>query len=147
MADRFSKRKRSEIMSRIRSTGTKPEERLYRIARTVLGHRPDVKKHVSYLPGNPDLYIPSLRLALFADGCFFHGCPTHGHIPKSNEQYWKEKISRNCLRDKRSRAALRRKGVSVWRCWEHDLQPSRLPIATKRVKRAILKARLRANTK
>lgn len=121
MADIFSPEKRSDIMSRIRSSGTVPEKRLQQMVRQALGHRWKVLQNVKELPGNPDIVVPSLRLAVFCDGCFYHQCPIHGHIPKSNVEYWGPKLERNRIRDSRNRAKLRRIGFSVWRFWEHDL--------------------------
>jgi DNA mismatch endonuclease (patch repair protein) len=79
------------------------------------------------MPGCPDIVIPSLRLVIFADGCFFHGCPKHYRAPLSNTQYWVPKIERNIERDKAQQAALETDGWSVWRVWEHELTKSTLP--------------------
>lgn len=126
MTDVFSKKKRSEIMSRIRSSGTNPEERLYRIVRQILGHRWGIQRNVTALPGQPDVYIPSLRLAIFADGCFYHGCPQHGHNPKSNRAYWVPKLIRNLQRDSSNRRKLRGGQIFVWKFWEHELKGQEL---------------------
>lgn len=122
MADVFSKQKRSAIMSRIRSSGTSPELRLHAMVREILGHRRRVDLNVTRLPGQPDILIPSLRLAIFADGCFYHNCPVHGHQPKSNETYWTPKLARTTRRDKANRRKLRSLGYAVWRFWEHDFK-------------------------
>lgn len=139
--DIFSVEKRSDIMSRIRSSGTIAERVLFAIAieavRSRLGGRKRVFANASHIIGTPDVYIPSIRLALFLDGCFFHGCPAHGRIPKTNVEYWQQKIARNKLRDRRSQRLLRQRGMSVWRFWEHDLKPSRRKKAEARVQRAV----------
>ncbi len=122
MADIFTKEKRSQIMSRIRSTGTKPEVRLHAMLREILGCRWRIDCHRKDLPGQPDVVVPSLQLAIFADGCFYHCCPKHGHKPKSNRGYWVPKLTRNLRRDAANRRKLRRLGFSVWRFWEHDLK-------------------------
>jgi DNA mismatch endonuclease (patch repair protein) len=114
-------------MSRIRSTGTVVENLLFAIIRDSVGPRRRIVRNVKDLPGRPDIVVPSLRLAVFADGCFYHGCPKHGHIPKSNQTYWGPKLARNCKRDNSNRRALRRLGFSVWAVWEHSLEGSRLP--------------------
>ena len=88
MADIFNVAKRGEIMSQIRSAGTIPEKRLYVLVREALGFRWRIDLNARALPGQPDLFVPSLRLVLFADGCFYHSCPRHGHQPKSNRKYW-----------------------------------------------------------
>ncbi|MBI4962175.1 MAG: very short patch repair endonuclease [Desulfomonile tiedjei] len=120
MTDIFSKAKRSEIMSRIRSSGTKMECALYKMVREILGPRPRIHRNMHKLPGRPDIVIPSLKLIIFADGCFYHVCPLHGHTPKSNATYWAPKLERNIKHDKRNRQQLRKMGYSVWRFWEHD---------------------------
>jgi DNA mismatch endonuclease (patch repair protein) len=113
MADVFTPEKRSEIMSRIRSSGTTPEARLCAAVREALGGRWRIDMNVRTLPGQPDVVVPGLRLAIFADGCFYHGCPEHGHVPKSNVGYWLPKLVRNRRRDRASRRALRRMGFAV----------------------------------
>jgi DNA mismatch endonuclease, patch repair protein len=71
--------------------------------------------------------IPSLRLVIFADGCFFHGCPKHYRAPLSNTEYWTPKIAGNLARDKTQQTALEGDGWSVWRVWEHELTKRNLP--------------------
>lgn len=73
------------------------------------------------LIGNPDLYFPLYKLAIFLDGCFWHGCPTCGHIPKTNNEYWKTKIRRNKERDVEKSQQLKGQGYIVLRFWEHEL--------------------------
>jgi DNA mismatch endonuclease (patch repair protein) len=92
--------------------------------RQALGGRWRIDKNVRELPGQPDFLIPSLRLVIFADGCFYHSCPLHKHVPKSNESYWVPKLMRNRRRDKMNRKALRKMGFTVWTFWEHDLKKS-----------------------
>ena len=121
MADIFTPEKRSEVMAAIRSSGTKPERRLIAMVQELVGEDLEVDCNVRTLPGTPDVVVPELDLAIFADGCFFHGCPKHGKVPSSNVDYWAPKLARNVQRDTRSRAALRRRGYAVWRFWEHDL--------------------------
>jgi DNA mismatch endonuclease (patch repair protein) len=142
--DIFTIQKRSEIMSRIRSVGSQPEGRLFDLTKSILG-RTRILRNAREVTGTPDLFIPSLSLALFLDGCFFHGCPTHGHIPKSNVDYWSSKIARNMSRDRRYRAALRSQGVSVWRFWEHELKGRALPKTLVRLALAIERARYRGD--
>ncbi len=136
--DIFTPKKRSEIMSRIRGR-TKPELRLYEIVRKVVGPRRCVLRNYKGLLGTPDLYVPALSLAIFLDGCFFHGCPVHGHVPFTNSRFWEAKIIRNIRRDRQYERKLRRNGISVWRFWEHELKTlsvdrvlRRVEIATRR---------------
>jgi DNA mismatch endonuclease, patch repair protein len=77
---------------------------------------------VDTIVGRPDFFFGSERLAVFVDGCFWHGCPKCGHVPKSNRRYWIEKLSRNRDRDARVRRILRAKGIKVLRFWECELR-------------------------
>jgi len=124
MPDIFTTEKRSQIMSRIRASGTAPERQLYNLVRRELGHRWRIDSNVQDLPGRPDIVIPSLDLVIFMDGCFYHSCPVHGHVPKSNTAYWSPKLARTALRDKSNRRRLQYRGFAVWRYWEHDLKPA-----------------------
>jgi DNA mismatch endonuclease, patch repair protein len=119
--DCFTETKRSEVMGRIRSTGTTIEHSLYALTRAALPGRWRIDRNVVTLPGTPDVVIPSLRVAIFSDGCFFHACPAHGHRPLSNTAYWLPKLARNVRRDRRASRALRSMGFAVWRFWGHDL--------------------------
>ena len=78
----------------------------------------------SKLPGKPDILFPSCKLAIFVDGCFWHNCPIHGEIPKTNTSFWKKKIERNVERDKEVNALLQSQGWSVLRVWEHVINDS-----------------------
>jgi DNA mismatch endonuclease (patch repair protein) len=119
MADIFSKKKRSSVMAAVRSRGNKSTEaRLVALLREwkMRGWRRGSK-----LPGSPDFVFAGSRVAIFVDGCFWHGCPRHGHYPRSNAAFWRAKIERNRRRDRRVARALRRAGWSVMRIWEHAL--------------------------
>lgn len=120
MADVFSKRKRSQVMSKIRSSGGPTEQRFRKAVREAYGGRPKVNDE--RLPGTPDVSVYKLKVALFLDGCFWHGCPKHSRIPKSNVEFWERKISGNKRRDRRVRKALRAMGWKVWVIWEHELK-------------------------
>ena len=81
------------------------------------------RKHPKVLPGlrcRPDLAFPTEQIAVFVDGCFWHGCPEHGTTPKTNSAYWQEKFERNRVRDTRNDAALAAAGWAVVRVWEHE---------------------------
>jgi DNA mismatch endonuclease (patch repair protein) len=68
----------------------------------------------------PDLAFPRLKIAVFVDGCFWHGCPAHGTAPKTNAEYWAPKLQRNRARDRLVSAALGDAGWVVIRIWEHE---------------------------
>jgi DNA mismatch endonuclease (patch repair protein) len=108
---------RSQIMSRIRGDNTKPEIMM-------MSHLEAMAIRYEYQPkmeGKPDFYLPGYEIALFVDGCFWHGCPKHFKLPKTNKAFWKNKIDRNKERRKEVRRALRKLGIKVVRVWEHDL--------------------------
>lgn len=67
-----------------------------------------------------DLVFPTERVAVFVDGCYWHGCPEHGGRPMTNSAYWNAKIARNVARDRRNDAALADAGWGVVRVWEHE---------------------------
>lgn len=67
-----------------------------------------------------DLVFPSARVAVFIDGCFWHGCPEHFSSPRTNASYWGPKIARNQARDAAAMAALRAAGWVGLRIWEHE---------------------------
>lgn len=73
-----------------------------------------------YRPIRPDIVFTRTRLAIFVDGCFWHGCPDHGGRPRTNEHYWGPKIARNRERDSEQTEALAAAGWLVLRFWEHE---------------------------
>lgn len=118
MVDSMTPAQRSSCMSRIRSKDTKPEITLRRaLFARGLRFRTSVR-----LRGKPDVVFTKARLAVFVDGCFWHGCPTHGTRPKSNTGYWNPKIETNMERDRTITAALKAEGWRVLRYWDHDIK-------------------------
>jgi len=115
--------KRSRTMSAIKGKNNSSTERLLRMALVRAGIRGWVT-HVN-LPGKPDIYFPKKRIAVFLDGCFWHGCQRCGHIPKTNSLFWSTKIKRNRQRDQRNARLLRGQGIRVVRAWEHALKRPR----------------------
>ena len=69
----------------------------------------------------PDFVFPKLRVAVFVDGCFWHGCPKHETKPRNNAAFWRKKFARNIARDRLVTRTLRREGWRVLRIWEHEL--------------------------
>lgn len=124
--DRVSKSVRSKNMAKIRSKKTAPEDRLYGLLWESIDSDMEIQRNREDLPGRPDFLIPELSVIVFMDGCFFHCCPKHGHIPKSNIEYWKPKLALNAKRDTNNRRKLRRLGYAVWRFWEHDVKKDRI---------------------
>jgi DNA mismatch endonuclease, patch repair protein len=71
--------------------------------------------------GKPDFVFPHAHVALFVDGCFWHGCPQHCRLPVTNHIYWEAKINRTRIRDKEINRLLKLDGWTVLRFWEHEL--------------------------
>jgi DNA mismatch endonuclease, patch repair protein len=86
-----------------------------------------------------DIVMPGMRIAIFLDGCFWHGCPKHGTAPKSNARWWSEKIRDNRTRDRDTSRRLERLGWTVLRLWEHVP----LEAAADLIERATLRSRRR----
>ena len=162
MADVFSKQKRSEVMSRIRSRGNAATEialaKLFR-RHGIKGWRRHVqlritneelrmraggsekirnsKFRIRHFKVRPDFVFRQARLALFVDGCFWHGCPKHGTQPAGNRTFWKNKFARNKARDVVVTRTLRRAGWRVLRIWEHELARKHEARLLKRIQRAL----------
>lgn len=85
--------------------------------------------------GTPDFAFPQQHLAVFIDGCFWHGCPWHMRVPHSNQTYWRQKIAKNMSRDRKVRNYLKKQGWRVIRFWHHQLAHQSL--VTNRLKIAL----------
>jgi DNA mismatch endonuclease (patch repair protein) len=119
MADVFTKVKRSQVMSRIRGRGNKETE--LALAKLLRLHRIKGWRRHQPVFGKPDFIFRAIRLAVFVDGCFWHGCPRHSNMPASNRAFWHRKLSMNRARDLLVTRTLRLNGWRVLRIWEHDL--------------------------
>ncbi|MBI4685796.1 MAG: very short patch repair endonuclease [Nitrospirae bacterium] len=87
------------------------------------------------LTGKPDIVFSRFKIAVFIDGCFWHGCPHHCRMPSSNVNYWNNKIEKNKIRDKKITKALKMKGWQVIRIWEHEIKTGKLHQKLKRIKK------------
>ena len=106
-----------EQMQRMPSRNTKPEL----LVRSELFNRGlRFRVNVRSLPGSPDIVFTRVKIAVFIDGCYWHGCPVHKRAPVHNREWWVEKISRNQKRDRRNQNDLEAAGWWVLRYWEHD---------------------------
>lgn len=114
-------KQRSANMRAIKATSNATTEARLRALLIQKGIR-GWKIRQSSLPGIPDFFFTVQRVAVFVDGCFWHGCPRCGHLPKSNRSYWRNKLARNKKRDTRIRTLLERSGIRVMRIWECDLR-------------------------
>lgn len=120
--DKISPARRSANMSAIRSSDTKPELLVRKLAHRC-GYR--FRLHRKDLPGKPDLVFPARKAVIFVHGCFWHmhGCPSV-RVPKSNADYWRPKLERNQRRDAESISALQSQGwkvLTIWECETSDL--------------------------
>jgi DNA mismatch endonuclease (patch repair protein) len=107
-------------MSRISGKNTKPEITL-RKKLWQMGFR--YRLHAK-LPGKPDFVFPKYRVAVFVDGCFWHGCPLHAQEPKTNAEFWDKKLLDNKERDRKVNDLLLQNGWIVVRVWEHEIRDS-----------------------
>lgn len=135
MRDRLTRTQRSWNMSRIRGRDNKETEGviLSLLRRNgITGWR----RHLKLL-GRPDFAFIDKKVALFVDGCFWHGCPRHSNLPKSNRTFWKRKFITNKERDLFVSITLRSKGWKVVRIWEHELTHQTQQRVISRIKKAL----------
>lgn len=120
MADKFSKEKRSDIMSKITGKETKPEILVRRFL-FAAGFR--FRKNVVNLLGKPDIVLSKYNTIIFVHGCFWHGhtCK-RGKLPESNHEFWKQKIEKNIERDKQIIAQLEKDGWTVFIIWQCEIR-------------------------
>lgn len=107
---------RSNLMAKIGSKDTIPEM----IIRRELWHN-GLRYRVQYGKEKIDIAFPSKKLAIFVDGCFWHSCPIHGHLPKSNTGYWKTKLISNKQRALSKDDRLEKLGWKILHLWEHEI--------------------------
>ena len=118
MTDILSPQERSERMSRVKGRDTKPEI-MFRKALW----REGLRYRLCYkVFGRPDIVFPGPKVAVFVDGCFWHGCPEHYRAPKTRTDWWENKISENKKRDLEVTRYLEDNGWKVLRFWTHDLK-------------------------
>lgn len=120
MADVFSKEKRSEIMRKVKSSRNKSTElSLIKFFKEehITGWRRDYK-----IKGKSDFVFPKLKIAIFCDGCFWHGHNCRNTKPAQNKEYWEKKIDRNKKRDKEINEYLTKLNWKVIRIWECEIK-------------------------
>ncbi|MGV3663839.1 MAG: very short patch repair endonuclease [Prosthecobacter sp.] len=150
MPDVFTTAKRSEVMSRILSKGNAATElRLVALMREhgITGWRRHLALTVRrvlvrsaaalVVRVRPDFVFRRQRVAVFVDGCYWHGCPVHYRRPKGNRKFWDAKILRNQTRDRLVTRELRRAGWTVLRLWECGLAKKRVNRTMGRLRRAL----------
>lgn len=145
MSDIFSKSKRSEVMSLVRSRGNKRTEMrmmsLFRL-KGIKGwrrHYP-IKWQAGRLSVRPDFVFRHARVAVFVDGCFWHCCPRHSTQPKQNREFWEAKFVYNKAHDREVTQGLKRKGWKVVRIWQCALTVKRATRAVARIESVLKEA-------
>jgi DNA mismatch endonuclease (patch repair protein) len=149
MADIYTCAERSALMAKVRGRGNHTTEealaKVFRVEgwsgwrrqRTIVGRVDDGTR----FRVRPDFVFASRRLAIFVDGCFWHGCPRHGTRPRGNAAFWRAKFRRNRARDRRDTRRLRRVGWRVLRLWAHELKPKARPTLLVKLRKVFARAR------
>ncbi|MEK8211277.1 very short patch repair endonuclease [Paenibacillus sp. FSL L8-0463] len=118
MADKISKEKRSENMRAIRSVSILENM----VTKGVWSRGYRFRKNVQGMLGKPDIVIKKYKVVIFIDSCFWHNCPVHGTVPKSNTEFWIEKLTRNKRRDKEVSDYYVEENWNLLRIWEHEIR-------------------------
>lgn len=118
MPDKFPKETRSKIMKSIKSE-SKLENK---VSKALWNEGLRFRKNDKTLFGKPDISIKKYKIVIFIDSCFWHNCEIHGHIPKSNQEYWIKKLHRNAERDKKVNQYYKERNWNIVRVWEHQLK-------------------------
>ena len=135
MVDVFTKAKRSQVMSKIRGRGNKETE--IAIKNLLRRHHITGWRRNQPVFGSPDFLFRMERVAVFIDGCFWHGCPHHCKTPASNRTFWEEKLAANKTRDRLVNRVLRKEGWRVLRIWGHELTRKNETRLVWRIKRSL----------
>lgn len=110
----------STRMKKVRRRDTKPEIAIRRaLFRRGYRYRVDYSPEPS-IRSRPDIVFTRVRLLVFVDGCFWHSCPVHSSEPKTNAEWWSEKLRANQQRDRKASTRFRQAGWTVLRVWEHE---------------------------
>ena len=135
MSDVFDEKKRSEIMRAVRSKGNKSTE-LKLIA--IFGEYGIKGWRRNYnVKGRPDFVFPKQKIAIFVDGCFWHGHDCRNTRPKDNEDYWQKKRQRNIEHDRQITEIFENRGWRVLRIWECELKKSNQTLTMLKIKRLL----------
>lgn len=128
MPDKFSKTVRSKIMSSIRSKDTQPE---LAVRKLLWANGKRYRIHDSTVFGTPDISNKSKKVAIFIDGCFWHGCEICYTEPKTNVKFWKNKILQNKKRRETVRLKLKKDGFKILVFMEHEIRRNPLKVSQK----------------
>lgn len=131
MADVFDKQQRSQIMQKVKSRGNKSTElKLILVFRenNISGWRRNYK-----VKGHPDFVFLEKKIAIFVDGCFWHGHDCRNTTPSDNKEYWDRKRQRNIQHDREVTAIFEARGWTVIRIWECELKKKNVTILLKKL--------------
>jgi DNA mismatch endonuclease, patch repair protein len=136
MADIFSIKKRSEVMSLVKSSNTRPEMvvRRYLFSK---GFR--YRVHCKSLPGKPDMVFKRLKTVVFINGCFWHnhlGC-VKARVPKTRPEFWANKMETNATNDVKNQMLLKKQGWKVITIWQCDLKPTKVKSTLHKLERRL----------
>ena len=132
MADVFSRAKRSEIMQHVKSSGNKSTE--IRLISYFNTHHITGWRRKYNVKGHPDFVFLKRRVAIFVDGCFWHGHDCRNTRPKDNSEYWMVKRNRNIAPDRAVTALFQERGWTVVRIWECELKKKNQAILEEKLK-------------
>lgn len=132
MADVFSRAKRSEIMQHVKSSGNKSTE--VRLISYFNTHHITGWRRKYNVKGHPDFVFLKRRVAIFVDGCFWHGHDCRNTRPKDNSEYWMVKRNRNIAHDRAVTALFQERGWTVVRIWECELKKKNQAILEEKLK-------------
>lgn len=137
MGDNLKPEDRRKTMQAVRGKGTRLERRLFSML-AGMGLK-GWRKNVDTIVGKPDVAFIKQRVAIFVDGCFWHGCPyCRRKLPETNREYWERKIKRNIALAKSYNRQLRGDGWTVVRIWEHEINKAASPVKTRaKIRQAI----------
>lgn len=126
-----------KVMQSVPSRDTGPEVALRRkLHARGLRFRKDARPEPD-IRCKADIVFTRARVCVFIDGCFWHGCPQHFTPPKTNTEWWLEKIEDNIRRDREKTRQLQETGWAILRFWEHELANSGIDVVTERVAQAV----------
>lgn len=133
MTDIFGEIKRSDIMRKVRSNGNKSTE--LRLITFLKKYKISGWRRFYNVKGHPDFVFLEKRIAIFVDGCFWHGHNCRNLTPRNNKEYWKKKISRNISHDREISKLFKNRGWSVIRIWECELKKKNIDKTMKKILR------------
>lgn len=118
MTDKITPEQRSKVMQSIHAQSKLENQ----VSKALWKKGLRFRKNVHNLYGTPDISIKKYKLVIFIDSCFWHSCPLHGKMPKSNQEFWQKKLQRNVEHDKEVTSYYLDKGWNIMRIWEHDIR-------------------------